>query len=55
MGLTEFQDIFKGYCDVEKIEKKNNRFETATKNELKIIHVIKTNTMDIFLLKIGLS
>ena len=22
MGLTEFQDIFKGYCDVEKIEKK---------------------------------
>ena len=58
VGLTEFKDIFQGYFDVEKIEykcfiKNINRFKTATKNGLKIIHVRKPNTMNIFLRKIG--
>ena len=58
MGLTEFKDIFQGYFDVEKIEykcfmKNINRFKTATKNGLKITHVRKPNTMNIFLRKIG--
>ena len=58
VGLTEFKDIFQGYFDVEKIEykcfmKNINRFKTATKNGLKITHVRKPNTMNIFLRKIG--